>query len=53
MIRHEIMEENDLLREEFFKSIGKLKKLYKDGKIVLNKNTLERLSLYLHEERVL
>ena len=53
MIRHEILEENDLLREEFFKSIGNLKKMYKDGRIVLNKNTLERLSLYLNEERIL
>ncbi len=37
-----IDEENELLREKYFTSVGNLKKLYKDGKLVLTHQTLER-----------
>ena len=35
-------EENELLREKYFKSISKLKELYKEGRVVLTHKTLER-----------
>jgi hypothetical protein len=28
-------EENELLREKYFKSVGRLKELYKSGKVIL------------------
>lgn len=48
-----IKAENEVLREELFKSLGNIKKLYKKGKLILTRNTLERLLVYFNEERVL
>jgi len=41
------------LREKYFKSISKLKELYKDGRVVLTQKTLERAQVYLDEDKYL
>jgi hypothetical protein len=46
-------EENELLREKYFKSVSKLKELYKEGRVVLTQKTLERAQVYLDEDRYL
>jgi hypothetical protein len=46
-----IDEENELLREKYFKSVSHLKNLYKEGKVVLTQQTLERAQVYLNEDR--
>ena len=46
-----IDEENENLREQYFKALRKLKDLYKDGKLVLTHQTLERALVYLNEDR--
>lgn len=33
--KQKIDEENEMLREHYFKALGKLKQLYKDGKLIL------------------
>jgi hypothetical protein len=35
-------EENELLREKYFTAVGNLKKMYKEGRLVLTQKTLER-----------
>ncbi len=49
--QQKIDEENEQLREQYFKQLGKLKQLYKDGKLVLTHQTLERALVYLNEDR--
>lgn len=44
-------EENELLREKYFTAVGNLKKMYKDGKLILTQKTLERAQVYLNEDR--
>ncbi|TNV88247.1 hypothetical protein FGO68_gene13755 [Halteria grandinella] len=51
--QQKIDEENEQLREGYFKAIGKLKGLYKDGKLILTHQTLERAIVYLNEDRYL
>ena len=46
-----IDEENELLREKYFGAVGNLKKMYKDGRLILTQKTLERAQVYLNEDR--
>jgi uncharacterized protein YifE (UPF0438 family) len=46
-------EENELLREKYFKSISKIKDLYMEGRVVLTHKTLERAQVYLDEDKYL
>jgi hypothetical protein len=46
-----IDEENELLREKYFGTVGNLKKMYKDGRLILTQKTLERAQVYLNEDR--
>ena len=46
-----IDEENENLREKYYKSINHLKDVYKEGKLVLTHQTLERAVVYLNENR--
>ncbi len=48
-----IQEENDILREKFMDSIKAQKDLYNTGKLLLNKNIVERLQIYLDPEKIL
>jgi hypothetical protein len=50
---HAIMEENEILREEYFKYVENLGKLYDRKVVVLNKSILERTKAYLNEDRFL
>jgi hypothetical protein len=52
-IKHQIKidEENELLREKYFATVGNLKKMYKDGRLILTQKTLERAQVYLNEDR--
>ena len=46
-----IDEENEMLREHYYKAVRNLKTLYTSGKLVLTHQTLERALVYLNEER--
>ncbi|CDW90149.1 UNKNOWN [Stylonychia lemnae] len=48
-----INEENEILRENFMSYLADIKKLYSSGQIILNKNVIERLQLYLSREKIL
>ena len=48
-----IQEENEILREGYMDTIKVLKDLYNSGNLTLNKNTLERLQIYLNGKKVL
>jgi len=47
------MEENEILREQYFKAVENLGKLYDKKVVVLNKQILERALAHLNEERFL
>lgn len=51
--RRKIQDENELLKEEFDTQLGKLASLYVDGRLVLNKITIQKSSLYLNPETYL
>ena len=51
--RSKILEENQLLRESYMKTLKNLKKAYDDGTIILNKNVLERVQLYLEVPKLM
>ena len=40
-----------MLREKYFNAVGNLKKMYKDGRLVLTQKTLERAQVYLNEDK--
>lgn len=46
-------EENEILREDFLKTLKEIKSLYKDNKLVLSDVVLEKLTLYLHPSNIL
>ena len=48
-----IDEENELLREHYYKAVKGLKQLYTSGKLILTHQTLERALVYLNEERMM
>jgi len=48
-----IEEENEILREQYLKIIGRLKKLQDDNTIVLNRAVIERAKVYLGDDRYL
>ena len=48
-----INEENEILREKYHEQLRKLELLYSEGKLVLNKKTLEKVNLYLEDKKVL
>jgi hypothetical protein len=41
-----------MLREEYMRSLNKLKKLYDSGEIVLNKILLEKVQIYLGTDKI-
>jgi hypothetical protein len=49
--QQKIDDENELLREKYFKAVNNLKNVYKQGKLVLTHQTLERAQVYLNEDR--
>lgn len=46
--QQKIDEENENLREQYYRALRGLKQLYKDGKLVLTHQTLERALVYLN-----
>jgi len=48
-----VEEENELLREDFLKSLKLLKKLYTTGTLTLNAQNIEKLQCYLNQNKVL
>jgi len=51
--KQKIDEENELLREQYYKALSGLKQLYVKGRLVLTHQTLERALVYLNEDRYL
>eukprot|EP00347_Sterkiella_histriomuscorum_P017498 403349122 len=51
--KNRVAEVNELLKQEYERILNKLKQLSDSGKLVLTHNILERLSLYLNEQKVL
>ena len=47
--RQRIIDENELLKDEYMRSVKHLKELYKKGHIILNPQVLERFKLYISE----
>jgi len=46
-----IDEENENLREKYYSAVNKLKEVYKEGKLVLTHQTLERALVYLNIDK--
>lgn len=53
IVSHELYLENEGFREEYFKKLHNLKQLYRDGKLVLTQNSIERVVKYLDERNVI
>mmetsp|Transcript_20833 Transcript_20833/g.19879 ORF Transcript_20833/g.19879 Transcript_20833/m.19879 type:complete len:204 (-) Transcript_20833:986-1597(-) len=45
-------QENEFMREDFFKVLKKVKKMYNEGEIVLNKNAVEKLQVYFDPSKI-
>jgi hypothetical protein len=48
-----VKEENEILREKYMNILERLKELYNEGKLILNKKNIEKIDLYLQELNVL
>lgn len=49
----QVKEENETLREKYFDVLKRLQDLQTDGRIILNQRTIEKVQLYLEEDKVL
>ncbi|CDW77647.1 UNKNOWN [Stylonychia lemnae] len=47
-----INEENGILRENLMSYLANIKQMYSSGQIILNKNVIEKLQLYLSQEKI-
>ena len=45
--------DNEMLKEEFSRTLKKVKELYSSGKLILNKNSIERFQTYLLPANIL
>ena len=46
-------EVNELLREDFLKTLKAIKTMYTTGKLVLSDTVMERLQFYLNEDKIM
>eukprot|EP00347_Sterkiella_histriomuscorum_P017716 403348268 len=45
--QHKLAEENEFLREEYFKIIEQIKKVYYEGDLILSSHSIEKVMIYL------
>ena len=51
--KRQVIDQNEILREEFLNTVRGVKSLYKNGELVLNEGTMSRLKNYLDQKKIL
>ena len=52
IIKQRMMDENEILRDEFKKTLKELKNLYHKGHLVLNPVIMERFKYYISDQKI-